>query len=307
MDALLSRGRAEVAKESGFVERSTPVLVLTALALTAFAANSLLCRMALSVDGVIDPLSFTTIRLLAGTVVLLPLAKRSAGTAVAQVGSWVSALALFGYAIAFSLAYVSLNTASGALILFGGVQITMLLAGILSGERPGWAQWCGLAVAASGLLYFLVPGATAPSLDGGLLMSVAGVAWGVYTQRGRGAAKPLAVTASNFARGVVPALVVSGLFWERANVTGRGVALAALSGAVTSGLGYVIWYRALRSHTATSAAVVQLVVPLLAAGGGVLVLGETPTLRLAVASALTLGGIAITLVAQRPKARGRSL
>jgi drug/metabolite transporter (DMT)-like permease len=277
-------------------------LALTALALTAFAANSLLCRMALRLDDVIDPVSFTTVRLVAGAVALLPLARQPVRTTFSQGGSWASALALFAYAIGFSLAYVSLNTASGALILFGAVQITMVLVSVVSGERPRIVQWAGLAMAISGLLYFLLPGAAAPSLGGGLLMTIAGVAWGVYTLRGRGVANPLAVTASNFVRAVVPALVIGGLLWSSAHASTRGLILAGLSGAVTSGLGYVVWYRALRGHTATTAAVVQLAVPLLAAAGGVVLLGEAPTVQLAIASVLTLGGIALTLLTKRSAA-----
>ncbi len=275
---------------------------LTALALTAFAANSLLCRMALRADDLIDPVSFTTVRLASGALVLLLLARQPVRAMFGQWGSWGSALALFAYATGFSLAYVSLNTASGALILFGAVQVTMIVASVRSGERPRPAQWAGLVMAVSGLLYLLLPGAAAPSLGGGLLMTSAGVAWGIYTLRGRGVPNPLAVTASSFLRAVVPTLLVAGLLWSSMHVSARGLALAGLSGAVTSGLGYVVWYQALRGHSATTAAVVQLAVPLLAAAGGVVLLGEAPSVRLAVAGVLTLGGIALTLVTRKPEA-----
>jgi drug/metabolite transporter (DMT)-like permease len=273
--------------------------VLTLVALVAFAANSLLCRMALGAHS-IDPTSFMSIRLLAGAIVLAPLAKLSAPElSLMRAGTWASALALFVYALAFSLAYVSLNTATGALILFGTVQFTMIVAGLLAGERPGLAQWAGIAIAALGLVYLLLPGAATPSLGSGLLMMIAGCAWGLYSLWGRGVQHPLAITAANFVRAAALAVVVSACFFASTTLSTRGLILAATSGGLTSGVGYAIWYRALRGHTALSAAVVQLAVPMIAATGGVVVLGERPTLRLALATALTLGGIGTSLLAKR--------
>jgi drug/metabolite transporter (DMT)-like permease len=241
---------------------SAKTALFTFVALVAFAANSLLCRMALG-PAAIDPASFTSVRLVSGALVLAVLTRRPR-TEPRRDGSWRSGLALFAYAICFSFAYVSLNTATGALILFAAVQMTMVGAGLTSGERLRLGQWAGLAMAAGGLVYLLVPGAAAPSLSGALLMTAAGVAWGLYSLRGRGVADPLAITAANFRRSLVPALVGSTLFWQAMSYTPHGLALAAISGAVTSGLGYAIWYTALRGHTAMSAAVVQLAVPVIA-------------------------------------------
>ena len=273
--------------------------LLTVVALLAFAANSLLCRMALGARA-IDPLSFTCVRLCAGALVLWPLAKAAApGVALARAGTWRSALALFGYAIAFSWAYVALNTATGALILFASVQCTMIAVGIASGERLGFAQAAGVAMAASGLGYLLLPGASAPSPGSAALMVAAGSAWGLYTLWGRGAAQPLVITAGNFARATLPAVLAAALGAARLHVSPRGVALAAVSGAVTSGLGYAIWYRALRGLTATQAAILQLSVPVIAAVGAVAVLHESVNPRLAISSVAVIGGVALVLSARR--------
>ena len=273
--------------------------LLTLLALVAFAANSLLCRMALGARA-IDPASFASVRLLSGALVLVPLVKASTPkVALRSCGSWRSALALFAYAIAFSLAYVSLNTASGALILFASVQVTMIAAGLARGERPTPASALGVLFAAGGLVYLLLPGATAPAIDSALIMVVAGCAWGFYTLWGRGVSHPLAVTAANFARASLPALAVSAFGVASMHASTRGLALAAGSGAVTSGLGYAAWYTALRGHSALSAAVVQLSVPVIAAALGIAVLGERPGPRLSIASVFILGGIVITLAGKR--------
>ncbi|HSI04939.1 MAG: DMT family transporter [Myxococcota bacterium] len=280
--------------------RGTGTVVLTLAALLAFAANSLLCRWALRSGAVIDPASFTAIRLASGALVLTLIAG-SKGEIVVRAGSWRSAAALFVYAIAFSFAYVSLNTATGALILFGAVQLTMFGVGLRSGERVGLWRTAGIALAVSGLVILLLPDATMPSPLGAALMASAGISWGAYSLRGRGVTNPTTVTAGNFQRALLPALVTSAIFMMTMRVTTRGALLAAISGAVTSGLGYVVWYRALRGHSATSAAVVQLAVPVLAAIAGALLLGETLTLRFIVAALLTLGGIAIAS-ARRDKA-----
>lgn len=277
------------------------IAVLTALAMVAFAANSVLCRMALA-PGAIDPASFTTIRLVsgAGTLALI-IAARTGG--VGRRGSWASASFLFLYAAAFSFAYVSLSAGTGALILFGTVQATMVAWALRSGERPHPMQWLGLATALAGLAWLVSPGVAAPAPLGALLMATAGIAWGVYSLLGRGTRDPLADTAGNFLRAAPMALVLSLLWMHSARAGPVGVALAVASGALASGVGYVIWYAALRGLTATRAATVQLSVPVIAAAGGVLFLGERVDLRLVSASVLILGGIGLAL-AGRERAVG---
>lgn len=274
-------------------------LGLSTLAMIAFAANSLLCRIALR-GAHIDPASFCALRLLAGAVVLaLLLWRRPHGRAIA--GDWPAAACLFAYVACFSFAYLTLAAGTGALILFGAVQLTMLGRGLLKGERYAAMAWTGLALAAGGLAFLLLPGAAAPSTAGALLMTVAGAAWGVYSLRGRGAGDPLAATAGNFIRavplGLVPALVLA----AHAHADGAGLLLALASGALTSGLGYVIWYAALRGLTALQAGTLQLSVPLIAAGGGVLLLDEALTARLLVAALTILGGIGLVLVAGKQR------
>ena len=248
--------------------------------------------MALAPDF-IDPVAFTAIRLGSGVAVLVPLAammsepRPQSGTA----GSWRSGFALFVYAMAFSLAYVSLETGMGALILFGSVQATMIGAALWQGERPSAREWIGLVVAMAGLVYLVLPGISAPNPVGAMLMTASGVGWGVYSLRGKGQPAPVAATAGNFARALPFAVAGAVVAWGTLHASPRGVALAMTSGAVTSGLGYVIWYVTLRDLTATRAAIVQLAVPVIAAIGGILVLSEEPTARLAVASALILGGV----------------
>lgn len=271
-------------------------IVLTALALIAFAANSLLCRMALGGEW-IDPASFTLVRLASGALVLWPLARLAGEPAIAgQGGSWGSALALFVYALGFSLAYVSLDTGTGALILFGLVQLTMLVAAWRYGERLSALQWLGFAVAVSGLAWLVAPGVTAPEPSGALLMGLAGIAWGCYTIRGRGVAAPVAMTAGNFLRAVPMALVASVLAVSALEVRPHGLLLAMISGALTSGIGYVIWYRVLPRLRTSQASVLQLLVPALAAAGGVIVLSEPISWRLLGASALILGGVGLAVV-----------
>ncbi len=273
------------------------VVVSTAVTLVAFAANSLLCRMALA-PALIDPVAFTAIRLASGTAILLPLSVWIAKPRRPRLGSWRSSVALFGYAIAFSLAYVSLETGTGALILFGAVQVTMIGVGLWRGERPRVGEWLGLIVAAGGLVYLVLPGVTAPDPLGAALMMLSGVAWGVYSLRGKASGAPVAATAGNFARTLPFAAAALLVGAPMLHATGRGVTLAVVSGAITSGLGYVVWYAALRGLSATRAAIVQLAVPLLAAIGGILVLAEEPTARLAVASVLILGGVAGAILAK---------
>lgn len=280
------------------------VAILTAVTLIAFAANSILCRMALGGE-LIDPVTFTTLRLVSGAAILLPIARVAAGTnpvvegqSPPRQGSWPSGIALFAYAIAFSLAYLSLDAGMGALILFGCVQATMIGAGLQSGERFQSAQWVGLVAALGGLVYLVLPGMAAPDPLGALLMSISGVAWGIYSLRGRNVAAPVLSTAANFARTAPLALVASALAFASAHAETRGVLLALASGTITSGLGYVLWYKALRGLTTTQASIVQLLVPVLAAFGGVLFLGEQVSARLAVASAWILGGVATAILAR---------
>jgi drug/metabolite transporter (DMT)-like permease len=265
---------------------------LTAVAMLAFAANSLLCRLALQQDR-IDPATFGAIRLVAGALVLACVMRSRRQSAAP--GDWRAAVLLFLYVALFSFAYVSLAAGTGALILFGAVQLTMLGAGLSGGERFTPAGWTGLAMALTGLAVLLLPGAAAPSLYGSVLMAGAGVAWGGYSLRGRGAADPLAVTAASFLRAAPLGVLLALGYAAHAHADARGVGLAVASGALTSGLGYVVWYAALRKLTAMRAAAVQLSVPPVAAFGGVLLLGEALTLRLGLASLAILGGIALVL------------
>ena len=265
----------------------------------AFAANSLLCRMALQRTG-IDPASFTAVRLVAGAAVLALLVgprKR----APERAGSWVSALALFVYAAAFSFAYASLPAGTGALLLFGAVQVTMIGRGLWRGERLGPRQQLGLLVALAGLVVLVWPGLAAPPLGGALLMIGAGIAWGVYSLRGAGSADPLRATASNFLRAVPMSLALSGFMIRRATPDAVGLACAVASGALASGLGYAVWYTVLRQLRSTSAATVQLSVPVIAALGGVLWLGEPLSMRLILASAAVLGGVAVVMHVRTPR------
>ena len=270
-------------------------MLLTLLALIAFAGNSLLCRAALA-NTQIDAASFTSIRLLSGAVVLwilLALRRREH----CEGGNWLSALALFVYAAGFSFAYIQLNTGIGALILFGAVQTSMIAFGLWRGERFTTAQWLGLLLACAGLVGLLLTGGAAPPLLGAVLMLAAGVAWGIYSLRGKGAVAPLQVTAGNFIRTIPMALLLSFGFVSQASLDSAGVYFALVSGAITSGVGYAIWYSALPLIKATTAATVQLSVPLLAAMGGVLLLQEPLTLRLLLASLAILGGIALVVLA----------
>ena len=269
-------------------------VVCTVLALVAFAANSLLCRQALG-HTTIDAASFSTIRLASGAVALLAITWAGGRGTNRVRGTWGSAAMLFLYAVPFSYAYVSLGAGTGALILFGSVQATMLAAALFAGERPRATQWIGLTVALAGLVYLVMPGLAAPSPVGSALMGIAGAAWGVYSLRGKGASSPLAETAGNFTRSLPLALCVSLATASHGVWSTQGAVLAIVSGALASGLGYVAWYGALSGLTATRAATIQLAVPVLAAAGGVVFLAEQITMRLLVASALILGGVALAL------------
>lgn len=270
------------------------IVTLTSLAMIAFAGNSLLCRVALKHTS-IDAASFTTIRLISGAVMLWLVARMSRG-AHAGSGNWLSALALFVYAAGFSFAYVSLPAATGALLLFGAVQATMIGHGIWVGERLLRPQFVGLVLALGGLVGLLLPGLSAPPLAGSLLMLSAGVAWGVYSLRGKGTGDPTKVTAGNFLRAVPIAAALSILMHDSVSLDRAGFWYAVSSGALASGIGYAIWYTALPALKATNAATVQLSVPVIAALGGIVFLGESVTLRLVLASVAILGGIALVIL-----------
>lgn len=272
----------------------TRVFILTLLAMLAFAGNSLLCRAALK-SSAIDASAFTSIRIVAGGLALWLIVRIRGGT-LAAAGSWTSAFALFAYAAAFSFAYVSLTAATGALLLFGAVQATMIGFGLCTGERLRVRQAVGLVCALGGLVGLLLPGLSAPPLQGSVLMLVAGVAWGLYSLRGKGSGDPLRVTAGNFLRAVAFAAGLSLVMLPWAALDGPGVGYAIASGALASGIGYAVWYTALPGLKVTSAAAVQLTVPVIAAAGGVALLGEPVTLRLLITSAAILGGIALVIV-----------
>lgn len=273
-------------------------LSLTALTMTAFAANSLLCRLALG-EQAIDAASFTMVRLTSGALMLWLIMHLPSTTQKQPLKSdWLAALMLFIYAATFSFAYITLSAGTGALILFGAVQLTMFFFGLRSGEPFSGLSWLGLTVALTGLVYLVSPGVTAPEPIGTILMVIAGISWGVYSLRGRGVSNPLQSTAHNFLLAVPLGLLLSIMFIDNLHFSTRGLAIAIISGAIASGLGYVVWYAALRELKATTAATVQLSVPVIAAFGGVLLLSEAITLRLLIASAAILGGIAI-VVTQR--------
>jgi len=270
------------------------IIILTSLAMVAFATNSLLCRVALK-HTAIDAASFTTIRLISGAMMLW-LVVRIRNPSGGGRGNTLSAFALFAYAAGFSYAYVSLPASTGALLLFGAVQATMIGYGIWSGERLRKLQFMGLLLALGGLVGLLTPGLSAPPLLGSLLMLIAGIAWGIYSLRGKGVGDPTKVTAGNFMRAVPITAVLSVFMLRDASLDTAGFWYAVSSGALASGLGYVIWYTALPALKATNAATVQLSVPVIAAMGGIIFLGESITLRLALTSIAILGGIALVIL-----------
>ena len=276
----------------------TRVFTLTLLAMIAFASNSLLCRAALKHTN-IDAASFTFVRIFSGAAALWLILTMRRTTSQCS-GNWISALALFAYAAAFSFAYNTLSAGTGALLLFGAVQATMILWGFGKGERLDPIQIAGLVVAVAGLVLLVLPGLSAPPLIGSILMLSAGVAWGVYSLRGKTAGDPIAATSGNFLRAVPFAALVSVIMLPKMHLDSLGVIYAVISGAITSGLGYVIWYAALAGLKAASAATVQLSVPVLAATGGILLLGEPITLRYVIASIAVLGGIFLVVTEKRP-------
>jgi drug/metabolite transporter (DMT)-like permease len=295
---------------------SARIFILTLLTMIAFASNSLLCRAALK-KSAIDPATFTFVRIFSGALALwlitsvrrtltvnraaTPQVDSFSNSAVVtrrlsfRYGNWISAVALFAYAAGFSFAYTSLSAGTGALLLFGAVQATMILWGLYKGERLNRIQIVGFIVAVTGLVVLVFPGLSAPSLAGSILMLGAGVAWGVYSLRGKREWNPASVTTGNFVRAVPFAVALSAIFAGWANYNLTGISYAVISGAITSGLGYVIWYSVLPGLKATSAATVQLSVPVLAATGGILLLGEPITVRYMLASVAVLGGIALVV------------
>ncbi|HMT08200.1 MAG TPA: DMT family transporter [Pyrinomonadaceae bacterium] len=301
-------------------------LFYTTFALVAFAFNSILCRLALRGDEA-DAAGFTALRLAAGAVALVAIswslnrgrnltgsegvldvssahAKNTLPTGrVSALGSWLSSLFLFAYAVCFSFAYLNLTAATGALILFGSVQMSMIALAIGKGERPTMFEWCGLVVAVAGLVYLVLPGLEAPPLTSSLLMAAAGMAWAIYSHRGKGTTDAIADTTGNFVRTLPFAAILAVVFIPNLNLTPRGFILAIISGAVTSGVGYVFWYAALKYHSSTRAAVLQLSVPVIAAVIAIVWLGESMTTTLVVASALILGGIGLTIAGKKAEAR----
>jgi drug/metabolite transporter (DMT)-like permease len=267
-------------------------IVLTAIfVLMAFASNSVLCRMALR-ETSIDPASFTSVRLVAGAItmwVLVRVSRRERSTG----GDWASACALLVYAVGFSFAYVSVTAGTGALLLFGAVQLIMISTGLIAGERIDWRIAGGWVLAVAGLLLLLIPGVSAPPAGKAVLMLGAGIAWGVYSLRGRRSSDPLRDTAGNFVRAAPAAVLITAVVWPQASFDRTGVVLAALSGSIASGLGYAAWYTVLPRLSAIAAANMQLAVPVIAALAGVALFGESITLRLATSSLLVLGGIAL--------------
>lgn len=269
-------------------------LLYTTFALVAFALNSVLCRLALR-GGEIDAASFTSVRVISGAAVLAALSYFFSKKSPARKGSWVSAFYLFAYAACFSFAYLKLSAGMGALILFGAVQVSMIGVALIRGEKPGALEWLGMIVALGGLVYLVFPGLSAPPMISAALMAAAGIAWGAYTLRGRGSSDPLADTAGNFLRAVPMAAIVYIAFIPALQVSNRGITLAVISGAVTSGIGYSVWYAVLKEHPATRAAVLQLSVPLLTAVIGVSFMSEVMSARLMISAGLIIGGIALVI------------
>ena len=260
----------------------------------------MLCRLALG-ESAIDASTFTIVRLLAGAIVLTVIMsiskiKSNSNTNSSTKGSWPASIALFIYALTFSFAYVTLDTATGALILFGSVQITMILMSIFSGNRLHISEWFGMAIAFTGFVYLILPGVTTPSVIGFLLMTVSGIAWGIYTLKGRGSKNPIMDTAFNFLRTMPFVIILAIVTFKYAHYSSEGILLAVLSGSIASGIGYMIWYSALSGLSVTQAAVLQLLVPVIAAVGGIIFVSESISFRLTVSSAMILGGILMVVL-----------
>jgi drug/metabolite transporter (DMT)-like permease len=287
---------------------NTPLktLLLTSLALIAFAANSVLCRLALG-EGAIDAAGFTIVRMVSAVLVLFILVtvmknvnRKASSSLLVSKGSWTASIMLFVYAVAFSFAYQSLDTGTGALILFGAVQITMLVVSVVTGTRLRLLEWVGIAGAFAGFVYLVLPQVSTPSLTGFILMTLSGVAWGFYSVLGRNSKNPLMDTHYNFLRSLVFVLVLLAFSFQTLHTTFNGVLYAVLSGGIMSGLGYTVWYMALKRLATTHAAVVQLLVPVIAAIGGVIFVSEDITMRLMMSGVMILGGILLVVLA-KPK------
>lgn len=279
------------------------ISAFTALALVAFAANSILARMALGA-GNIDAASYTIIRLLSGALILLAITHMTGQHSTSKSkGSWAGGLLLFTYALTFSYAYITLGTGTGALILFGAVQITMIIVALISGDRPGLPEWTGLFMAFGGFVFLVLPGVSTPSGLGFLLMTISGIAWGFYTLQGRKSENPLADTTYNFLRTMPLIGVVALATFTSSNYSTSGIVLATLSGSIASGLGYTMWYIALGGLSATQAAVLQLLVPVIAAFGGLIFVTEPITARLAISAILILLGILLVLLGRRARSQ----
>ncbi|MEM8634249.1 MAG: DMT family transporter [Pseudomonadota bacterium] len=276
------------------------IVGLTGLAMVAFAANSVLGRLGL-VDGGIGPGSFAAIRLVSGAILLCFIAGVRAS---ASEGTWSGAISLLVYAAFFSYAYLELGAGMGALILFAVVQITMVGAGLVSGERLSFLQWTGLLSAMAGLIWLLSPGLTAPPFEGAVAMAIAGIGWGAYSLLGRAvSADPTARTAGNFARASLVGLVLlpgALMIMGEPTPATYGITLAIISGAITSGLGYAIWYAALPGLSAATAGIAQLTVPAIAALGGIVFLNEALTARFGLSTVIILGGVALATLTRRP-------
>ena len=272
------------------------IIVCTSFALLAFSGNSILCRLALGGNS-IDAASFTIIRLLSGILVLVVILKvfNSDGQSASR-GSWFASFMLFLYAVTFSFGYISLDTGTGALILFGSVQITMILSSLISGSRLHYFEWIGMIIAFLGFAYLVGPSLTSPSLMGFVLMTISGIAWALYTLRGRVSINPVGDTGYNFLRTLPFVIILIIATFQNAHLSQQGILLAALSGAIASGAGYVVWYIALQGLSITQAAVIQLFVPVIAAIGGVIFANELISLRLVLSSAMVLGGILIVVL-----------
>ena len=278
------------------------IIASTVFALFAFAANSVFCRLALG-DEAIDATSFTSVRLFSGIIILFILMQLTSHVSIPQGslkananGSWLAAIMLFTYAVTFSFGYISLDTGTGALILFGAVQITMILFNVISGSRLHYSEWLGLTCAFIGFVYLILPSITTPSLTGFILMSVSGMAWAFYTLLGRKSKHALSDTAFNFLRTSPFILILVLLSFNNLHISSTGFLLAVLSGAIASGIGYFVWYIALSGLSVTQAAVLQLFVPIIAALGGVVFTSESITLRLIESSILVLGGILLVIL-----------
>ena len=278
-------------------------IVLTSFSLIAFAGNSILCKLALGQNR-LDAASFTIIRLLSGIIVLLLISKifgrKSNPT---KNKNWISSAALFLYAVNFSYAYISLDTGTGALILFGAVQITMILASLIFGNKLHLVEWIGIASACLGFIYLVQPSLTTPSLTGFILMTVAGIAWGIYTLRGKGSKQAIQDSASNFFYTLPFVVTLLIIEFNNTNLSRSGIVLAIVSGAVASGMGYTVWYMTVKRLSTLQASVVQLLVPVIAAVGGVIFAQESISMRLILSSIAILGGILFVLLGQRFKSK----